>query len=338
MLNLPAETERSLRQAKQIVMWLKIIVLISVAFFASAAATPEPQDPPAAQAAAAANLSFEQIGPGDLLVIYVANSPEDSRSVRVAADGSISMPSLKDPIQVVGLFSTEVEKVIVAALTANKILVEPVVSVSVAEYRSRPVTVVGAVKSPTTIQAIGGLRLLGAIAKADGLTPEAGSQIIVSKPGVSGSPDYVQHIPVAALMSRSDPSLNLLLAGGEEIRVPTAGKFFVMGNVKEPGSYPISEGEGSTVLKALALCQGILSFTQNEAFIYRTNPAGAHRQEIPVPLRQIMKRQASDIHIEPDDILYIPENPGRRLTANMLERLAGVGGAAATGAIVYSNR
>jgi polysaccharide export outer membrane protein len=321
-------------------MWLKIIALISVAFFASAAASPEPQDPPPTtpQAPAAANLSFEQIGPGDLLVIYVSSSPENSRSVRVAADGTISMPSLKDPIQVVGLFSTEVEKVLVAALTANKILVEPIVSVSVAEYRSRPVTVVGAVKSPTTMQAIGGLRLLDAIAKADGLTPEAGSQIIVSKLGVNGSPDYVQHIPVAALMSRLDPSLNLLLAGGEEIRVPTAGKFFVMGNVKEPGSYPISEGEGSTVLKALALCQGALSFTQSEAFIYRTNPTGTHRQEISVPLRQIMKRQAIDIHIQPDDILYIPENRKTKLTANVLERLAGVGGATATGILVYSNR
>jgi polysaccharide export outer membrane protein len=321
-------------------MWLKIIALISVAFFASAAASPEPQDPPPTppQTPAAANLSFEQIGPGDLLVIFVSSSPENSRSVRVAADGTISMPSLKDPIQVVGLFSTEVEKVLVAALTANKILVEPIVSVSVAEYRSRPVTVVGAVKSPTTMQAIGGLRLLDAIAKADGLTPEAGSQIIVSKLGTSGSPDYVQHIPVAALMSRLDPSLNLLLAGGEEIRVPTAGKFFVMGNVKEPGSYPISEGEGSTVLKALALCQGTLSFSQPEAFIYRTNPAGTHRQEISVPLRLIMKRQAIDIHIQPDDILYIPENRKTKLTANVLERLAGVGGATATGLLIYSNR
>jgi polysaccharide export outer membrane protein len=321
-------------------MWLKIIALISVAFFASAAASPEPQDPPPTppQTPAAANLSFEQIGPGDLLVIFVSSSPENSRSVRVAADGTISMPSLKDPIQVVGLFSTEVEKVLVAALTANKILVEPIVSVSVAEYRSRPVTVVGAVKSPTTMQAIGGLRLLDAIAKADGLTPEAGSQIIVSKLGTSGSPDYVQHIPVAALMSRLDPSLNLLLAGGEEIRVPTAGKFFVMGNVKEPGSYPISEGEGSTVLKALALCQGTLSFSQPEAFIYRTNPAGTHRQEISVPLRLIMKRQAIDIHIQPDDILYIPENRKTKLTANVLERIAGVGGATATGLLIYSNR
>jgi polysaccharide export outer membrane protein len=323
-------------------MGLKVIALISVAFFASAGASPGSQDPvtPPAQAPAAgtANLSFEQIGPGDLLTIFIANSPDNSRSVRVAADGTISLPSLKDPIQVVGLFSTEVEKVIVAALTANKILMEPIVSVSVAEYRSRPVTVVGAVKTPITIQAIGGLHLLDAIAKADGLAPEAGSQIIVSKPGINGSPDYVQRIPVAALMNRSDPALNILLAGGEEIRVPTAGKFFVMGNVKEPGAYPISEGEGSSVLKALALCQGTLSYSQQEAFIYRTDPAGTHRQEISVPLRLIMKRQAADVHIEPNDILYIPENPGKRMTASVLERLAIVGGAAAVGLIVYANR
>jgi polysaccharide export outer membrane protein len=325
-------------------MRLKMAALISIAAFGSVAGWAAPQAPPAQASAQAsdtqpgANLSFEPVGPGDLLFIYVLNSVENSRTLRVSGDGTISLPSLKDPIQVAGLLSTEIEKVLVAALTANKILVEPIVSASVVEYRSKPVTVVGAVHTPTTMQAIGSIRLLDAIARADGLTPEAGSEIIVSRPGINGSSESVQHIPVMALMNRLDPSLNLRLLGGEEIRVPNAGKFFVVGNVKAPGSYSITEGEGTTVLKALALCQGTLSFTQPDAFVYRTNPAANHRQEISVPLKQIMKRQSADFHLEPDDILYVPDSPGKRLTATVLARIAGVGSATATGLLIYANR
>ena len=314
--------------------------LLSIAAVASIAASAEPQAP-AAQAPEAqpvGNLSFEPIGPGDLLNIYVANSAENSRSLRVSLDGTISLPMLKDPILVAGLLSTEVEKIIVAALTANKILVEPIVSVSVVEYRSKPVTVVGAVHTPATIQAIGGLHLLDAIAKAGGLTPEAGSQIVVSRPATNGNSEFVQQIPVLALMSRSDPSLNLLLTGGEEIRVPVLAKFYVVGNVKAPGSYSITEGEHTTVLKALALSQGTLSFTQSEAYIYRTNPAANHRQEIAVPLRQIMRRHAADFQLEADDILYVPDNPGKRLTATVIERMAGFGSTVGGGVLVYANR
>ena len=41
---------------------------------------------------------------------------------------------------------------IAAALRAQHLLVNPVVDVSVVEYRSRDVTIAGAVKTPTIIQ------------------------------------------------------------------------------------------------------------------------------------------------------------------------------------------
>jgi protein involved in polysaccharide export with SLBB domain len=49
------------------------------------------------------------------------------------------------------------------------------------EYRSRDVTVAGAVKTPMTIQELGDLRVLGALSQAGGLLPEAGPEIIVEQ-------------------------------------------------------------------------------------------------------------------------------------------------------------
>jgi polysaccharide export outer membrane protein len=274
------------------------------------------------------------VGVGDLLFIYVANAVDSTRSVRVSADGTIIVPLLKDPLQVTGLIATEIEKLVGAALKANKILVEPVVSVSVLEYRSKPVTIVGAVHQPLSIQAIGGLRLLDAIARANGLTPEAGAHILVSRP-VKGAVNQVQDSPVSTLMSGSNPSLNVLLEGGEEIRVPAAGRFYMVGNVKNPGVYQINDAEGTTVLKALALCQGTLPFSQPEAWVYRMNPSGPGRQEIRVPIKQIAKRKAPDFQLEPNDIFYIPDNSGKRLTVQVLERVTAFGGTTTSGVLIY---
>ena len=59
------------------------------------------------------------------------------------------------------------------------------------------------------------------------------------------------------LLSGEDPSLNMQLEGGEQIRVPEAGRVFVVGNVKKPGAFYITDGSESSVMKALALSEGL---------------------------------------------------------------------------------
>jgi polysaccharide export outer membrane protein len=286
---------------------------------------------------ALSNLSFEPVGPGDLIQIYVASLPEITRSYRISKDGTITLPMVKKTLSVNRMTAGEIEKEVTKAVVDARLLVDPVVSVAVLEYRSKPVNVVGAVNFPLTLQAIGGLRLLDALAKANGLAPTAGPEIIVSRPEIDGQPAYMRHILVKELMGSSDPLLNFPLQGGEEIRVPAAisDKIYITGNVKTPGAYSLDQLGKLTLLQALALCQGTLSFTQSVAVIYRPTPGSSARQEIDVPLKAILHRHAPDMALLPNDILYIPENSGRRLSAAVLERIATVGGATASGVIVY---
>jgi hypothetical protein len=67
----------------------------------------------------------------------------------------------------------------------------------------------------------------------------------------------VRCIPVRALIDTADPAVNLTLEGGEEIRVPEAGKIFVVGNVKMPGAFPVDDASDTTVLKFIALTPGV---------------------------------------------------------------------------------
>ena len=91
----------------------------------------------------------------------------------------------------------------------------------------------------------------------------------------------------------------------------------------------------TTVLQILALAEGLAPFAARQAYIYRPDPASGPKREIPVELNQIMKRKAPDVALLANDILYIPDNSGRRLTVGALEKIATFGTATASGLLIW---
>lgn len=221
---------------------------------------------------------------------------------------------------------------IAAALRAQHLLVNPVVDVSVVEYRSRDVTVAGAVKTPMTIQELGDLRVLGALSQAGGLLPEAGPEIIVEQ--ANGS---AQRISVRQLFDGLHPQLNIPVTAGAQIRVPQCEQVFVVGDVKRPGAFPYQDMHDTTVLKLLALSGGLDSFSRNKAYIYRTESGDVQKTEIEVPLKRILDRKAEDIKLAPNDILYVPINGKLKASASVLNHVTGMGNAAVSAAIWSSH-
>ena len=284
-----------------------------------------------------ANLPTQSIGANDLLSIAIYDSPELSRTVRVSPTGSIKLPMLPSPLMVTGKLPVELESLIAAALIKAEILVSPVVTVSVAEYNSRPINITGAVRNPLTFQAIGNTRLLDAINKAGGLTENAASEILVTTKASDEVPRSVTHISIKELLNASKPALNLPLSGGEEISVPPAGRVFILGNVKRPGAFPLRDASEGTVLQMLALAEGLTSFSTKEVYIYRLGAEG-FRSEIAVNLESILKRKAPDVAVLPDDILHIPDNKNRRLGMAAIEKLLLFGSTAGATALMYGNR
>jgi polysaccharide biosynthesis/export protein len=274
---------------------------------------------------ASSNLPMERLGRDDLIGITVYDSPELTRTVRVESDGDIRLPMLQKHIQVAGLYPGDLENAIRVALVNEHILVDPIVSVSVTEYRSRPIYVVGAVKSPLTFQVSGTMTLLDAISQAGGLTSDAGGEILVSQQTTTSDGEVssrVERIPVHGLFDEVNPSLNLRLRGGEVIRVPQAGRVYVVGNVSKPGVFPITDGTESSVLKVLALSGGLEHYTQHTAYVYRVQERNRPRGEIPIQLKDILDRKSPDVPLLADDILYIPEATGRKNALTALNRLA----------------
>ena len=320
----------------------KFIVLAALAAFC-APAQQQPQLPTRVGAGATAlndtsNLPQERIGRDDLVGISVYDSPELTRTIRVAADGTIRLPMLKQRIVAAGLYPADLENAIADALSKEQILVDPIVTVSVVEYRSRPISVVGAIRQPLTFQATGIVTLLDAISRAGGLAEDAGAEILVSRPQTmpdGTTTSLVQRIPVQKLIRDADPEFNIRLEGGEDIRVPEAGRIFVVGNVKKPGAYPIQDGAESSILKALALSEGLEPYAGKVAYIYRREGGTGGKNEIPIELKKVMDRKAQDVPLVANDILYIPDNSGRRNTMSAMKMSLLVGTGLA-GALIYT--
>jgi polysaccharide export outer membrane protein len=277
-----------------------------MSFLAAAAVAQQPSPAPAVSAPeTSANLPAQSIGVSDLIRVSVYGAPDFDRTVRVGADGFIRLPMIKQRIKAEGLYPAALETAIAAELQKEEFFVDPFVTVTIAEYHSRPISVSGAVKAPLEFQASSPTPLLEAISRAGGLSDNAGSEILVD--------------------------LNFTLTGGEQILVPEASKVYVAGYVKMPNAYKVQDG--SSVMQILALSQGLAPFAGKVAYIYRPDGSG-NRTEIAVPLGKILDRKAPDVPLLANDIFYVPDSKGKRISLTALEKIAPFG-AIVGSALIY---
>lgn len=281
-------------------------------------------------------LPQQKLGPNDLVAIEIYNAKELSLQLRVSEDGNVRPPMLTRTVPAAGLLPSQLERSICAAYVDEGILVNPTITISVLEYASKPVSVIGAVRQPITFHAERPLTLLEAITRAGGFSDDAGSYLLLSSraQGDGEQPILTERILISDIIESAGATADLRLVGGEELRVPEAGKIYIMGNVRKPGSYRIPNDYETTVMKALALSEGLLPNSTREAFIYRRASDGS-KTEIPLNLKQLMARKAADVVLLQDDVLYIPENGRKKATMTAMEKAVAFGSATLSGVLVW---
>jgi polysaccharide export outer membrane protein len=96
---------------------------------------------------------------------------------------------------------------------------------------------------------------------------------------------------------------------------------YVLGAVNKPGAYPLTGYESLTVLRALALGEGVQgTASRGSAFIIRSG-AGGDRQEIPVDIGALLAGESADPALQPNDILYVPNSPVKSLARGVADAL-----------------
>ncbi len=113
---------------------------------------------------------------------------------------------------------------------------------------------------------------------------------------------------------------NVFLEPGDVVNVPSSDVFFVAGEVKAPGSFPLKEG--TTLRQAIALAQGEnFKAAGNRTVIFREDPNSGKRQEIKVDLGAVLSGKAEDMAILANDIIIVPNSKLKSITAPMLNAL-----------------
>jgi polysaccharide biosynthesis/export protein len=288
------------------------------------------------------------IGSGDLLHIDVFDVPELSREVRVGDAGDISYPLIPTKINAAGLTTFQLEEKLEQLLIENGLVSHPQVSVFVKEQTSQPVSVVGAVQHTMVYQVIRPTTLLEVLSAAGGITDDAGSVVIITRPAHTDTPktktisaadnsdqdQQIITIRLQDLLESGNAVFNVPVYGGDVVSVPRAGIVYVLGfGVSQPGGYVLqSHGEQVTVLKALALAHGLTNFAKaDSAVIMRTNPATGNRDQVPVHIKAIENHKEDDVSMKSNDILYIPDSRGLKVLARGAEAAIGIG----TGIAIY---
>jgi polysaccharide export outer membrane protein len=247
-----------------------------------------------------------QISAGDLLEVSVFDTPDLSGKLRVDEHGNIALPLAGD-LSVSQLTAEQAARAIEAKLSRAEILKDPHVLVTVLEYSTQGVTLLGEVKQPGVYPLLGPHSLLDLISAAGGFTPEAGELVTITHRAEPNNPVAVKLGTKPGSTTRSS---NVDIRPGDTIMVSHAGIVYVIGDVGKPGGFLIQRNNHLTVLRAMALAQGPnKTAALNSAKLIRQTDDG--REELPVPLRKILSNKAPDRTLADGDILFIPSSAAK---------------------------
>lgn len=248
----------------------------------------------------------QTIGPKDQLQIRVDELPNLTSDYEVGADGTITL-GVAGRIDVQGLTESGLEERIKTRLEEQG-LRRATVAVRVTAYRSRPVTVLGAVRSPGNLTVPGRSTLLDALLAAGGLGEDHGKLVRVRRRADNGLSAQVE-VSLSALFEQADPDVNLPIYPGDVIHVPAARsvKVLLMGEVTEVGEMVFRGDERATVLTAIAKAGGLTETASDKITIQRLTESG-ERREIVVDFKRILNGRDADVPLEDGDLLVIKES------------------------------
>ena len=114
------------------------------------------------------------------------------------------------------------------------------------------------------------------------------------------------------LLNSRDPRFNVPIYAGDIVKVTRAGIVYVVGAVKKPGGFTVKGNEQMSLLKAIALAEGLSSTSsKGHTRIIRTDEGSGKRSEIPVELGKILDGKAPDMNLQAADIVFVPSSMGK---------------------------
>jgi len=246
------------------------------------------------------------LGPRDVLKIVVWGHDDLSKDYPVDPDGFVPFP-LVGRVKASGLttkeFATRLRE-----LLEKDYLVNPQVIVSVKEYLSKKVYVLGESEKPGLFYLTGPTTLLEILSKAGGLSKTAGKQLILVRnhraiPGGAPSGNTILRLNLEKIQA-GDAADNVRLEDEDTIFVPKAHAFFVLGEVKTAGTFPLEKS--TSVLEAVTIAGGFNDKAAPSGVkVIRRAPDGGE-ETIPLDLSGPVPRDR-EFKIQDGDTVLVPK-------------------------------
>lgn len=278
-----------------------------------------------------------RIGAEDVLDVRVFNRPQLSReAVRVDERGTIQMPWISKEIQAACRTERELAEEITALY--RRYLRNPQVDVFIKEYKSKPVSVIGAVNSPGRFQLQRRVQLLELLTLVNGPAERAGRSIQIVHAGNTGAcandaaeiagtgngddlkeddlDVAITSLPLSEVI-RANPNANPYMRPGDIVTVLDAEQVFVIGNVIKPT--PIFLKDSLTLSQAVAMAGGLAPESKSDKVRIVRQGSDGTKNIFFADLKAIDKGQAKDIALQSNDIIDVSSsNTGTRKIGKIL--------------------
>jgi polysaccharide biosynthesis/export protein len=256
-----------------------------------------------------------QIAEGDLLDIVIFDTPELSGRFRVDLKGNILLP-LAGSLHVADMTLAEITDAVAQRYKDAKILVDPQVTVFVAEFNHRTITITGEVRSPGVFPITAPRTLTDTLAMAGGLNDTASRTVSIVH---AANPNEIIHVTlnVGAQTPESIEQGRIRILPGDSIFVARSGIVYIVGELVRPGGYQVEHNNRLTLLEAVALAGGLTHTAKaSHARLIRRSATG--REELNVNLQKVLYGGGPDMLLTDGDIIYVPSSIRKEYTQQVV--------------------
>lgn len=272
------------------------------------------------------DFSSVPLAPGYLLSMQVYGVQDLSGLFRIDPAGDLVLP-LVNTIHVAGLTVTDAQNKIAQALRDGDFIKNPNVTLTVQQYVTTTVTLLGEVQSPGKYPLLQPHTVQDVLALAGGPTQLAAGSMEVKRM-VDG---HEKRFDVPLRRDVSTAPDDLMIQPGDVVTVRRAGVVYVLGGVLRPGGYVMQENGRLDVTQAIALASGTtLQASIRGIRVLRRSPDGS-LLEYPIDYRGMVAGKVASLQLQPQDVLYVPLS---KVKTALTEGATGIIGASSS-ALIY---
>lgn len=281
------------------------------------------------------------VGPGDVITGKVLGESQFDFTATIDEDGKFQVPFFEKSV----MAKCKTDKELRADVTKllSKYLKDPLVSVTVTERKSRPITsVFGEVRQPQNFEMRRKAKLLEMISQAGGTTEDAGTTVQVFRTQAPMCAEtYEDTVFVATNDGSGVPmktydlsdvkkgveSSNPVIIPGDIIIVQKSAPIYITGQVVAPAGLHIPQ-RGLSLQQAIAMVGGVSPQAKTKDIrIFRLKPNSTDiesRDIISVNYDNIKKGTEKDVLLHPYDIIEVDKSK-KSVAQVVFETLRGVG-------------